>query len=399
MKQKKPKDILVKNVLDDLKNIPEDDSVVIGPEGIQGADIDKDDMDATAVLGSEYTGHAENEFLVQPKTTLRTLKTELPEAEVDEKTSLGQPPPPVKHPVRPARPAVKPPPPAAKSKADENLDRTLILGEEEPKETLSPYLNPEMPSNVPPAPESMVIPESDNSETDRTLVANRAANRSAAVEPKVSFGGGKGKASGFEAQFAQAENLKMAQQRILELEKEIDRLRKENELLSSAAEISRLRMDELGSQIQNLERQKHELREVNESELQIFKDGLSAKDAEILRLRNKVDELELRLSNDLRKVRVRERELENRLELSKAEKAALLKAKDESILELKRKTETLESEVESYQNKIIELGQKIESNQEQFARTVRALRLALTNLEVSDGTSPSITLAPLKKAE
>jgi DNA-binding XRE family transcriptional regulator len=87
------------------------------------------------------------------------------------------------------------------------------------------------------------------------------------------------------------------------------------------------------------------------------------------------------------------------LELSKAEKTTLLRSKDENILELKRRTETLESEIENYQNKIIELGQKLELNQDQFARTVRALRLALTNLEVSDGTNPSITIAPLKKAE
>ena len=45
-----------------------------------------------------------------------------------------------------------------------------------------------------------------------------------------------------------------------------------------------------------------------------------------------------------------------------------------------------------------ELNQKIEANQEQFARTVRALRIALTNLEVNENTS-SITIAPFKKAE
>jgi len=76
-----------------------------------------------------------------------------------------------------------------------------------------------------------------------------------------------------------------------------------------------------------------------------------------------------------------------------------LRTKDEAILELKRKTENLQAEIESYQNKIIELGQKIEANQDQFARTVRALRLALTNLEVSEGTATSITLTPIKKAD
>ena len=170
-------------------------------------------------------------------------------------------------------------------------------------------------------------------------------------------------------------------------------------MLTSASEISRNRIDELISKSLHLEKQKNELKELNESELRIFKDGLIAKDTEIHRLRSKVEELESRLANDLRKVRVRERELENRLELAKVERTALLRAKDETILDLKRKTENLQAELESYQNKVIELGQKIDANQDQFARTVRALRLALTNLEVNEGTSTSITLTPIKKAD
>ena len=81
------------------------------------------------------------------------------------------------------------------------------------------------------------------------------------------------------------------------------------------------------------------------------------------------------------------------------EKNALVRAKDETILELKRKIEHFESEVENYKSKVVELNERLEANQEQFSRTVRALRLALTNLEVSEGTGNSITLAPLKKVE
>lgn len=217
------------------------------------------------------------------------------------------------------------------------------------------------------------------------------------AEQKVSFGG-QSRSSGYEAQFMQAENLKIAQQRIIELEKDIEKLRKENEILSSAGELSHQKIEDFLGRINNLERQKNELKDTSVSELQIFRDGLSAKESEINRLRSKVSELESRLSNDLRKIRVRERELENRLELSKMEKMALLKSKDETILDLKRKNDTLVVELENYQSKILELNQKIESNQEQFARTVRALRIALTNLEVNENTS-SITIAPFKKAE
>lgn len=216
---------------------------------------------------------------------------------------------------------------------------------------------------------------------------------------KVAYGGGKAAGSPFENPFIQAETLKLAQQRILQLEREVENLRKETEILSSANEISKQKNEDLSLKVQNLEKQKHELKEVNESELEIFKDGLNAKESDVRRLKSKIEELENRLSNDLRRIRVRERELENRLELSKSEKVTLLRMKDEVILDLKRRGDQVHGELESYQNKVLELQQTLEMNQEQFARTVRALRIALTNLEVNDSTNTSITIAPFKKAE
>lgn len=200
-----------------------------------------------------------------------------------------------------------------------------------------------------------------------------------------------------ENRFVRAENSKLAQDRILELEHEIDRCQKENEMIASAHELAKNKLEELLSKNMQLERQRNEFKEVSESELKIFKEGLQIKDNEIVRLRSKVEELEIRFTNDLRKVRVRERDLEARLELAKAEKTALMRAKDDTILELKRKQDSLQNEIDSYQRRVLDLSQKIDLNQEQFARTVRALRLALTNLEVNEETT---TVAPLiKKAE
>jgi hypothetical protein len=198
--------------------------------------------------------------------------------------------------------------------------------------------------------------------------------------------------------FLRIENAKMAQDRIHELEQELEKFRKENEMLSSSHEISKSKLEELLSKNMQLEKQRNDFRESSESELRIFREALQVKDSEIARLKTKIEELNLRLSGDLRKIRVRERELENRLELSKAEKTALVRSKDETILELKRKQETMMSEIESYQRRIQDLHQKIEMNQEQFARTVRALRLALTNLEVNEDTTTVIPIAKLKKS-
>jgi hypothetical protein len=53
-------------------------------------------------------------------------------------------------------------------------------------------------------------------------------------------------------------------------------------------------------------------------------------------------------------------------------------------LNLKRQIDHLQFEVEGYRKKTSELQKTIEANDDQIRRTVRALRLALTNLEVSE---------------
>lgn len=235
-----------------------------------------------------------------------------------------------------------------------------------------------------------------------TVAADGFANRRLKkVDPqeKVVIGSLRGSRAGnvmtsMDASLAQAENLKIAQQRILELEGENDRLRQENEEVSSAADIIRGRLEELGARITSLDREKGEIQEAAQNEIMILKGNLQYKESEVAKSRMKIDELDNRLRSDFKKIRVKERELENRLELARAEKAALIRAKDENILELKRKVDQLQSEIDNYREKCLELNKTIESHQDQFKRTVRALRLALANLETKDEN-----VVALKKAD
>lgn len=243
---------------------------------------------------------------------------------------------------------------------------------------------------------------------DKTLAVDGFANarlgarKNVDVDVKVSVGNFRGSSrtgaanvlTSVDASLAQAENLKLAQQRILELEKETEHLRAENEELASAGEIIRSRTDELSVRISSLEKEKEEVRESAHSEILILKGNLQYKENEVAKARIKVDELETRLKSDFKKIRVRERELENRLELLRAEKAALVRSKDEYILDQKRKIDQLSQELDNYRKKCLELNKTLEANQDQFKRTERALRLALTNLEVKEEN-----LTPFKKAE
>ncbi len=353
---------MLSRMLDDLKNEPMDSSEAF--ELYHAPDDDK-----TALLNSEYSDETEAESLAASK----------PETDFAKLLHSAKPGAPA-GPLEIEKAHFSPLPSQSSSEQKNDLkqdDQTLIANFRQ--------------SFQPDQPEAEKI--------DGTPALEAELKASPQLVPKVAHGGGRAAGSPFENPFIQAESLKLAQQRILQLEREVENLRKENEILSSAGDLAKQKNEDLRHKLQNLEKQKHELKEINESELEIFKGGLDAKDSEIRRLKTKIEELENRLANDLRRIRVRERELENRLELSKSEKLTLIRAKDEVILDLKRRSDQTQSDIEIYQNKLMQLQQLLDLNQEQFARTVRALRIALTNLEVNDSTNSAITIAPYKKAE
>jgi chromosome segregation ATPase len=245
-----------------------------------------------------------------------------------------------------------------------------------------------------------------NDETVHVAEKPRFAEESGMFE-KTAFGkasmhyqGGSAAATALDAHLQQADALKLAQNRILDLEKHLEKMRSESEQLSAVADMARVREEELLNKIHVLDRSRSELKEHSMQELNIFRDNLQNREFEVTRLRMRLEEMESRLQSDLKKIRVRERELENRLELSKMEKTALLKAKDDTILDLKRKQDQIYTELDAYRHKCLDLNRKIELNNDQFSRTVRALRLALTNLEANENQNTStMTVTALKKAE
>ncbi|MGZ3722551.1 MAG: hypothetical protein ACXVA9_06455, partial [Bdellovibrionales bacterium] len=187
----------------------------------------------------------------------------------------------------------------------------------------------------------------------------------------------------------------IAQQRLLEFEQEIERLRLQNEELAAAGETLRRRTDELiaGNQRRESDYENAVSTFAQEKEILVNSKEAVQRDLEGQRQRN--EELGLRISTNIQKIRVRERELENRLELVKMESAALIRSKDEMILELKRNIDQLNLELNNYRNKNQELNRLTTDKQEMLRRTVKALRLALSMLE-GEEEAPK---APLRKAK
>ena len=243
-----------------------------------------------------------------------------------------------------------------------------------------------------------------NTDSEKTVAIAGYSNRNDSTyedNVKVSVGQVRGAfSSGYAAwgspdsQLAQVENLRIAQEKILELEKENEKLRLQNEELIAASEIVKERAELLTSQVQEFKNDRDSLEQSYKNELSLVKNQYNRKDHELQKAQMKIDELDSRLKFDMKKIRIRERELENRLELIRAEKNALVKSKDEQILDLRRKMDQLQLEVESYRQKCVELNKIIDTNQDSFKRTTRALRLAMANLELQEENKVA-----LKKAE
>lgn len=237
-----------------------------------------------------------------------------------------------------------------------------------------------------------VMPPSD---LDKTVaVAGYQIRPESNLDDKVKVSVGQNRASsGYqgwnkggstESNLGQAENLRMAQEKILELEQENEKLRLQNEEFMAASEIIKERSDLLSAQLNEYKNDRDGLEDSFKNEIVLLKSHLARKDTELRRAQFKNEELDSRLKFDMKKIRIRERELENRLELIRAEKNAIVKNKDEQILDLKRKMDVLQMEVESYRQKCVDLNKSIESSQESFKRTTRALRLAMANLELQE---------------
>jgi hypothetical protein len=191
-----------------------------------------------------------------------------------------------------------------------------------------------------------------------------------------------------------SEQQRLSQDRIIELETLVEKLLVENERLAATADTFRNRVDELMSKNDKLDRDLKEKLEIHREDKSMNESIIKSRNKEVTELKLKIDELNMRLQADLKRIRAREKELENRLEIGRIEGIALLRSKDEMILELKRRMDQMLFEIDNYKARGKEMHQKIEANQERLRRTVRALRIALSHLEGEDGDVVS-----LKKVE
>ena len=94
------------------------------------------------------------------------------------------------------------------------------------------------------------------------------------------------------------------------------------------------------------------------------------------------EEMKVKVRNDIRKIRVREKELSNKLEIMRNDSETLLAAKDQKILQLKQHIDNLEFEIETLKDKVVTLQELAKENEEKAERVIKALRLSTSLLEI-----------------
>ncbi len=184
-----------------------------------------------------------------------------------------------------------------------------------------------------------------------------------------------------EAALKQSEYLRLAQDRIKLLETKLDEATSENDTLASSAHVLQKKYDEMLSKYDQLVQQM-------KSEKESFKDDLILKEKIIKELekektvlQKKNEEFQAIMNEKIQQVRVRERELMNRLEILQLEEDAVISNKDEILLDLKKQIDRLNYELESYKAQGRQMNQEIQVQKEQMRKTVKALKLALNILE------------------
>ncbi|MGE4232398.1 MAG: hypothetical protein AB7F43_03630 [Bacteriovoracia bacterium] len=96
------------------------------------------------------------------------------------------------------------------------------------------------------------------------------------------------------------------------------------------------------------------------------------------------EKLKERVRSDIRKIRLREKELENKLEILRRDSETLIQSRENKILELKRKIDLLEYNYDALQDKNSQEKQNISHLNEKMKEVLKALRLASGLIEADE---------------
>jgi hypothetical protein len=193
--------------------------------------------------------------------------------------------------------------------------------------------------------------------------------------------------------------LKVAQEEISKAEKLISSERAKN------SELTHL-VNEKEKTIQQFDEEKNALLDNHQREREDLKFQIKTKSDQV-RLQEKqakdgsdqMERLKDRVRIDIRKIRIREKELENQLEIAKKDTMVLLSARENKIIELKRKIDLLEFNMDLIQEQFAREKENATRLRERLERAAQAHKVAMGLLETSQGAQVFSTITKNEPGE
>jgi TolA-binding protein len=147
-------------------------------------------------------------------------------------------------------------------------------------------------------------------------------------------------------------------------------------------------LDDRNQRIETLEKELMHAGKSKESEIEQLRFELKSKIDRTKFLEDQLstsaiqyEKLRDRVRQDIRKIRVREKELENKLEILKKDSETLIAARESKILELKRKIDLLEFNYDTLQDQNVADKANVSEAHEKIAKVVKVLKLAMGIIE------------------
>jgi chromosome segregation ATPase len=185
---------------------------------------------------------------------------------------------------------------------------------------------------------------------------------------------------------------------VKKMSRQVETLEQRNRELVTDTETLRRREEALKEELKTLkDKQAEELALTrDEYEQRLRKSGNYER--EMNALLEKREQWRERVKQDLNRIKLKERELENRYELLKRDMQALLDSKDKHVLDLKKRSDAQELELEGLEERLRKANLVVNGIDSKKRRLVETLRLALSLLESIDQQPAEDDSDPERKA-
>ncbi len=189
-----------------------------------------------------------------------------------------------------------------------------------------------------------------------------------------------------------AEYLSIAQDKILELQKNIESLHEENANVASAGELWKQRSNKAEQNLIDLKNKYSNVQSSKDAEQKIFTMTIDKQNKKMEDLKNDLGNADILSEEKLNTYKLISSDLENRIEIIEREKLTLLDGKNKFISDLQKQINTLQKINTNDKKKLQQVSSLINEKEQTLRSTIKLLRQILISLEVGDTENSELSL-------